>query len=600
MFSAFALFYAQAMVVEHDECSIGESSPKELSYEECVEDLVVEVTAPMVCDEEPVGGLARGKKVLHKNSHEDFPSSVSVSISGVCDKGHVHTAAAMVDLVKKRSGDSEPGASGLGESPGASSGNEDAPRVRSAFRSNTLSLPVPSRYIPRGAPAWYVSLGGSATGEFGGRFELSPQRMFAPTPKYDSSLLKLVGSASVGLDVVYQESKGGADENRFRAVRSKTCFAKFSSPTSFPFSVSFYLGGDLEEDFDEHGDYVLLPSAKPFVVYNFSAVDTNDASRTILVEEKREGLPVKRTLLFRKEANGQFSYGVVQGDGVFTNEIAQVSLVGNKRTIERRYTGKCGYSGVVLEEYDYIAGADVLIKRTETSGDEFRQSIYEYYPHADVSQLPRLRKETSYNGEVTEYVYDDLGRIIRETHTFPCGEVRVRENSYIPLGVRPHCPDGNGNDILTDDGTVEIATPRIETEKVNGIVISKTLRFVSIDTMDHRIIEEVRLLNPASDDIQGEWENPANERTYGDYKPKDSCRACSERPVLLKKADGTIERYSYGSGDYVPGAGGSAGVFTLRSGGEAFQSIVTRYPAQKASLSTNAWGCAHSNSLRYN
>ena len=104
MFFAFALFHAQAMAAEHDSCHIGGSSPKELSYEECVNELVVEVSAPMVCNIIPVGGSAKGKKVLRKNGNEDFPSSVPVHIYGVCDNGHVHTATVGVALIKKRSG----------------------------------------------------------------------------------------------------------------------------------------------------------------------------------------------------------------------------------------------------------------------------------------------------------------------------------------------------------------------------------------------------------------------------------------------------------------------------------------------------------------
>lgn len=105
MFFAFALSHAQAMAVEHDECLLGEPLSKELGYEECVNELVVEVSASMVCDDIPVGGKVKGKKVLRKNCNEDFSSSVPVRIYGVCDKGHVHTATVGVALIKKRSGE---------------------------------------------------------------------------------------------------------------------------------------------------------------------------------------------------------------------------------------------------------------------------------------------------------------------------------------------------------------------------------------------------------------------------------------------------------------------------------------------------------------
>ena len=162
------------------------------------------------------------------------------------------------------------------------------------------------------------------------------------------------------------------------------------------------------------------------------------------------------------------------------------------------------------------------------------------------------------------------------------GSIREPRNSYGPLGVRPHVPDATDMGVLDDDGMTDFGTARQETVWVDGVLVAKTLRFVSLDTMNHRIIEEVRLADPASaNSVAYEWDNPANVRTYTDYMPYDRCKPCSELPSLVMRADGTIDRYDYSAGEYEPGANGTAGVFT-DSGcgiGDFFRTVITHYAA---------------------
>jgi YD repeat-containing protein len=511
-----------------------------------------------------------------------------VSLVVCCAHGNELTKTVHVSIIPSDSADQTPGEAQTGQT-GVSSPTEPRPRLLTGWPTPVSRAALPARHVPQGTPLWQVSLGGSPTGEFGGRLVLSPVRLFDPNPTPpDTSILTLLGGASSGLDIVHPVCDGMADTNRFVAIRSKTCYVGFSSPTGFPFTASFYHPQALEDDFDERGHYRLKTSAEPFVVYTFAFAETDETAQSYAVTESRAGLPDRRIVLTCREAGGETVYGLKEGDGARRSEVSQLPVSNGVRTVVKRYSGTAGVGRTVREEYKTLGDFDRLVREVQTDGTETRERLYTYCEDAQSPFFGLPLSERTPSGERIAYVYDDAKRIVRETRTAIGLPQRERVLSYEPLNVRAHCPDGMGGiDIADDNGSEEFSTPRIETQYVNGIAVSKTLRFISTDTMAHRIKEEVRLLNPASGDISAEWENPANRRSYGDYKPKDGCRACSERPVLLKKPDGTIERYSYGSGDYTPGEDGSAGVFTPRSGGEAFRTVLTRYPAQPSVIQTN-------------
>lgn len=438
----------------------------------------------------------------------------------------------------------------------------------------------PARYVPKGAPTWRLSLGHAAAGGFTGCLDLLPSLLFNPNlAVFDSSVLKLTGDGTTGLDVVNALGEGGVDGRRFVGIRASDCYAAFSSPTSFPFSVSLYRSEDLADELDDDGNYVVRAGAAPYVVHEIGFGDTNAHVQAYRVRTRRPGAPDETLELYCDEADGSTAYGVSRGDGEWVREVAAAPVSNGVRRVVARVGGRAGWLRTTEEAYATVGGRDVLVSRTARSGAEVRRDVYTYDARG------RRLTHSAPTGLLTEYAYDGDGRRVSVRETAPGLPVRETTFSYGPLGVRPHGPDGDGIDIADDDGSVDRATPRVETECVGGVPVSKTLRFAALDTMKHRIVEEVRLADPAATDLASEWENAANPRTYTDYMPENSCRACSRRPSLVVRADGTVDRYSYGSGDYTPGADGTAGVFEPRSGGLFFRTVATRYPAE--SVRTN-------------
>ena len=117
---------------------------------------------------------------------------------------------------------------------------------------------------------------------------------------------------------------------------------------------------------------------------------------------------------------------------------------------------------------------------------------------------------------------------------------------------------------------------------MGGEVVSKTLRFLATDNMQHRIVEEVKLADPTATDLVAAWSAEGNVRHYIDYMPKNENKPCSEKKSLEVRRDGTVDVYSYSAGVYAPGPDGAAGVFVDSGCGEGdwFRTVVTHYPVQ--------------------
>ena len=534
------------------------------------------VTAPVTCDGEECG-RAEGTFTVTREACEDYPPSVDVTLTGTCRHGGSFSESVSITLVSSgwtdgAGGDGGAGATGAAETSARYGGGGAFASRRRAAR--------PARYVPKGAPTWRLSLGHAAAGGFTGCLDLLPSLLFNPNlAVFDSSVLKLTGDETTGLDIVNALGEEGVDGRRFVGIRASDCYAAFSSPTSFPFSVSLYRSEDLADELDDDGNYVVRAGAAPYVVHEIGFGDTNAHVQAYRVRTRRPGAPDETLELYCDEADGSTAYGVSRGDGEWVREVAAASVSNGVRRVVERVGGRGGWLRTTEEAYATVGGRDVLVSRTARSGTEIRRDVYTYDARG------RRLTHSAPTGLLTEYAYDGDGRRVSVRETAPGLPVRETTFSYGPLGVRPHGPDGDGIDVADDDGSVDRATPRVETECVGGVPVSKTLRFAALDTMKHRIVEEVRLADPAATDLANEWESAANLRTYTDYMPENSCRACSRRPSLVVRADGTVDRYSYGSGDYTPGADGAAGVFEPRSGGLFFRTVATRYPAE--SVRTN-------------
>ena len=544
------------------------------------------VTAPLTCGGAG-SGRASGTFTATREECGEYPPSASVTLSGTCEHGSRVESAVTVALVPRWPDDGACGDGEVGETSEAGRTGSAAPNAFSARRAasarsaaNAVSA-NPSRHVPKGAPTWRLSLGRSAAGGFAGRLDLLPSAIFDPgLTVLDSSVLTLTGGAETGLDVVNavvadNAGRRFADPRRFVGIRAAECYAAFSSPTSFPFSVSLYHASDIADGLDEDGNYFPRDGAAPFAVHEIGFGDTDAHAMAYRVTTRRPGAPDETLDLYCDEADGATAYGVSRGGGEWVREVSSSSASGGVRRVVERVGGRGGWLRTTAYEYASVAGREVLLSRTASGGGETRRDAYSY------DALGRRTSHLSPAGLLTEWEHDGDGRPSLVRETAPGLPVRETSLSYAPLGVRPHRPGGSAG-VADDDGSVDRATPRVEAVSVGGVPVSKTLRFAALDSAGHRVVEEVRLADPAATDHSAEWENAANVRTYTDCMPEDGCRACSRRPSLVVNADGTVDAYSYGSGDYAPGAGGAAGVFEPRPGGPFFRTVATRYPAGSA------------------
>ena len=600
---ACACFAFVATSVFAGECAIGAADPTEITYDCCGEEnsLSETIVAPITCDNEECG-TATGNLDVTRDDCEDYETPVTVTVSGSCSHGSSPSKDVSVDLVKKDSSDSTCGDDGSGQTSAAgyteTASQYSDVQVTSGQNLLMAASPRMGRYVPKGAPTWHISLGGNASGAFSGRLELIPSLLFNPNlRRLDSSILKLTGSAKSGLDIVNFTStrwieelrwEGGrqrryirierlVDRRRFVGIKSKDGYAAFSSPTNFPFSVSFYRNADIGDEYDLEGNYLLVTNSLPYAVYEIGYGDTNLHAQAYSLCVRRRGAPAERIELYCDDADGVTTYGINRGNGAWARELTSVpaSAAGIRQIVER-IKGAGGYERIVTDEYRTVNGKDVLIARTRQSGVETRKDQYTYYENG------KRKTHLSSSGLLTEYEYDERNRrtVVRETS--PDGRIAETRSSYAPLNVRPHSPEDAATvGIADDDGSVDSGTPRVETRYEDGVPVSKTLRFIALDTMKHRIVEEVRLADPGATDLTNAWESAANVRTYTDYMPYDRCKPCSKLPSLVMRADGTIDRYAYSAGEYEPGANGAAGVFTDSGVGEGdwFRTVVTHYAA---------------------
>ncbi|MBQ2628807.1 MAG: RHS repeat protein, partial [Kiritimatiellae bacterium] len=430
-------------------------------------------------------------------------------------------------------------------------------------------------YVPRGTPAWTVGLGRDAAGQFAGQLELRSAALYASTEPLTASSVELHRDTRTELDLF---RRGG-----FRQVMAKECLAEIAnSPTGGLFRVSFYLPAQVLDEPGTNGEYVVSAGAVPFAEYAVSTV-TNGGVRAVRIVERRGGEVASELEVFREDDGGGAVFGVSEGGGLRTRRLRVLSESWGSRTVLDTVSGP---GGVVVREtlceYRGVGGREVLTLSVDDPSGEARTNRYEYTSGGYVS------RHVAPNGLVTDYAYDSDNRRLSVVEHVPGGALprRRRTYSYSPIGVRPHVPDSTGEDVADDTGDEDFFTPRVETEYVGDVAVSKTLRFVSTDTMNHRIVEEVRLADPSATNLAAEWNSPANARRYTDYMPYNRCRPCSERPALVVREDGVVEKYDYMSGTYgyPPGVAGSAQVFEPMAGGGWFRTVKTRYPAGALSV----------------
>ena len=531
-----------------------------------------EIIDPTPCSEWPYAGPGGGPGAMGPASGGGFAVGVPIGGSGrVCYGGCLRTASgASVVLARDgvnpmvtryRVGDRE-----LRVYP---TGSAEYGVAEIGATGETSTLELGATVAPE-AYTWRCPLGRDSSGAYAGRIELEPEGMF--------------GSGGIFVDsfVVLGDGENGVDEVRADGtlqVAAKECFVRLTEVDASHVTLEVYRPSALEDDLDPStGLYVVAEGSEPFAVYSFARSGDATNGMEVVVSGIRNGIAVPTVSYgFVVASNGEVSVSVGTGGCTVRDRTLLPESEPYRRIVRETLRDGAGIARETDIHYLVTNGLWLISMKVEDPSGAALTNRFEYS-----SESGLLSKTVSSSGLVKEIEYDSFGRRTRVKEHVVGGALPAKSvtYSYGPLGVRPHDPTGrDGVDILDDDGTVDRATPRRETVIVGTTPVSKTLRFVALDTSGHRIVEEVRLKDATRVDWTVAWDDPANRRTFTDYMPENRCRPCSRRPSLVCHADGRVDVYEYASGVYSPGPDGTAGTFTRVVGGDWFRTVATHYPA---------------------
>ena len=449
-------------------------------------------------------------------------------------------------------------------------------------------------WSPSGVPSVNIALGGDTSGQCPGYITFSDNQMMGAQSVLSGGIT-VYGGLKTGLDVVSAKTVavGGysnvrilkdAKQERIMQVLSKECLVTVSGAKD-DLNMTFWKNDPAAVTYDETMGYYTVDTAKARQLVDYrigrsTSGGTNGTSVVSVTKVMPGAVEPESYELRRERAPDGTERHVLSRGGGLSDRCFIHRMVGTKMLVSEELSGN-GVSYVKQESvYSEADDRAVLLKKVSDPNGANLSAEYAYEDENGVSNgCASACNEAS--GMRRTSGYDEQSRVVVETESSPGLPERRTVYSYSPIGVRPHCPEpAGGFCIPADDGLEGPGIARSETAYVGDVVVSKILRFVSLDTMKHRIVEEVRLACPAStNSIAFEWDNPANARTYTDYMPYNRCKPCSELPSLVMRADGTIDRYAYSAGEYEPGANGAAGVFTDSGIGEGdwFRTVVTRY-----------------------
>ena len=563
-----------------DECELDNRNWKStIFYGPCAKNIDETVHCPVTC-QDIEQGLASGPARKARTLPNPFPASMDVTVSFVCP--HEKTVSGPYTVYLEEEPDlSAPGAAEI-DGTRVSEGRINSPRMLAAA-PKSLSA-VQQVFIPRGSPVFTLSIGNNASGICAGKIQLLPQKVFG-TVSLDASLLDLKLSANAGVDIIPRD-EDGAFGSRPWQVCAKDCYIEIDDSNASALALRFYHSEMREEDYTEDGYYQLREGVLPYVTYCVTRPATNGQDSVLRIVESREGLD-DRTYEFsyRAQTDGNVRCGLTQGNGarmlmVSAKPVGRSTATEERYEIEEKVTDASGTFKTVRKSMLALGGVDLLTEQTVSDGNSTRRTVYEYVTDPSANGYQNVSRETSESGLVKEYRYDEWGRVLWQRTAVPGLPDHVNTYSYAPLGVQPECLRLWNH--LEDDGETEFFTARVETESVGGEVVSKTLRFLATDHMQHRIVEEVKLADPTVTDLVAAWSAEGNVRHYIDYMPKNENKPCSEKKSLEVHQDGTVDVYSYSAGVYTPGPDGATGVFVDSGCGEGdwFRTVVTHYPVQ--------------------
>ena len=575
-----SLLIPACLAMGSDECELDNRNWKStIFYGPCAKNIDETVHCPVTC-QDIEQGLASGPARKARTLPNPFPASMDVTVSFVCP--HEKTVSGSYTVYLEEEPDlSAPGAAEI-DGTRVSEGRINTSRMLAAA-PKSLSA-VQQVFIPRGSPVFTLSIGNNASGICAGKIQFLPQKVFG-TVSLDASLLDLKLSANAGVDVIPRD-EDGAFGTRPWQVCAKDCYIEIDDSNASALALRFYHSEMREEDYTEDGYYQLQEGVLPYVTYCVTRPVTNGQDSVLRIVESREGLD-DRTYEFsyRAQTDGNVRCGLTQGNGarmlmVSAKPVGRSTATEERYEIEEKVTDASGTFKTVRKSMLALGGVDLLTEQTVSDGNSTRRTVYEYVTDPSANGYQNVSRETSESGLVKEYRYDEWGRVLWQRTAVPGLPDHIKTYSYDSLGVRPECLRLWKR--LEDDGETEFFTARVETELVGGEVVSKTLRFLATDNMQHRIVEEVKLADPTVTDLVAAWSAEGNVRHYIDYMPKNENKPCSEKKSREVHQDGTVDVYSYSAGVYTPGPDGAAGVFVDSGCGEGdwFRTVVTHYPVQ--------------------
>ena len=586
---ALGVFAFCASDVRSDDCGCSAESPVRITkeYSPCESPIEIPASASVTCGSEVTGSFTTNFVVTTDGVNP--PANPSCSCTITCE--HENEFGVDFEVTLTPQSDSSTAGDGNATSFDGGKGGGASPKSRANGAGG----------YGRGTPMWRVGLGQDATGNPSGQIRIEPEGLYADeiAPSalaivaddgrldicyHTDWLTNVVASATDGTESVTNLTPV-VNYSFPEQILTKECFVTVSTNATPSLALRFFRPDQVEAELTEEGSYALKEGAEPYVEYAVSRPEATERVFRTRIVEQRAGQVVS-VLDFAKEtsADGRTEYNVYEGGGLRSSRVKSLPSAGGSRTERRTVVGNGGPASETERSYQTVGGRELLTSVVRDPDGLSRAETYSYGNSPSLPDYGRITRHVSDGGLATDYAYDGMGRTLSTIVSAPGLPVRRTVRSYAPLGVRPHCPDGNGFDIAADDGSADPGTPRVETEYVGETPVSKTLRFVALDTMKHRIVEEVRLADPTAAADAAEWENPDNVRTYTDYMPKNDCRACSERPSLVLRADGTVDRYEYGSGVYTPGPDGTAGVFESAPGEGWFRTVATHYAKDFAEI----------------
>ncbi len=483
----------------------------------------------------------------------------------------------------------------------------------------STNLTVHIDYDPDGSPSlgtgssgvhslhWTTELGYTKAGRSAGRIRLdadalSPALLSPRSLRLEGNGIREFIPASPSLPKVP------------RQLRCDECLVDVVRESSESYSISFYLLSDLDgyEDevfvFDPHLR-VWLPVKTASSGFEGAPVRTNQVYRiadgavpvvrhVVANPDAGERLSRIRITTTRPGCDSEFVEFSQDGDvwsmnenGARTTRLVQSESAG-RRTKTTIVLDPNGTTNSVFTKVSVPFGNRWLpLETVLDAGDGPRVTHRSFFADSsDAGRFGKLRSMVGPDGDWMQRELDAFGREAERRTGWLSGGTndacRRVVTSYGPLFSGTNAPSG----LPVDDGVCDTTTPRVETVYVGDSPVEKTLRAIHKDTMGYIRVETVRLLDPTVADNFAAWTDPANPHSLAIYMPENYGMPCSKLPWLVVNPDGTATSYDYISGDYVPGADGTPGVFTQVRGGPYFRTIATHGTAE--SFGIDSMGCS--------